>query len=52
MLDMLCKYKREGTVSGHWCDQCPQPLAEYLRLEKAEILAWKERNKSKKKRNK
>jgi hypothetical protein len=47
-LKLICKYSREGSVSGHWCNMCP-PVADYKRIEKAEELAWKERNKPKKK---
>jgi hypothetical protein len=42
----LCKYKREGSVSGHWCNECP-PISEYIRIERAEIAAWKMRNSKK-----
>jgi hypothetical protein len=45
----LCKYKREGSVWGHWCNECP-PLPEYLKIERAEQLAWALRNKGKDKK--
>lgn len=48
----LCKYEREGKVSGHWCNLCPSPLSEYERIERAEILAFKNANKSKKEKQK
>ena len=32
---MLCRYKREGKVSGHWCNECP-PMDEYAKIEKKE----------------
>ena len=47
---MLCRYKREGKVSGHWCNECP-PMAEYVKIEKKEhqdfLKANKERDKRK-----
>jgi hypothetical protein len=50
-LNILCKYEREGSVSGHWCNLCPTPISEYVRIERAEELAFKARNSSKKKKN-
>ena len=46
--DVLCKYRREGSVSGHWCNLCPTPISEYIKIERAEELAFKARNKQKK----
>lgn len=30
---ILCKYHREGSVSGHWCNLCP-PISEYKLIER------------------
>jgi hypothetical protein len=47
---MLCRYKREGKIGGHWCNECP-PMAEYIKIEKKEhqdfLKANKERDKRK-----
>ena len=45
---ILCKYHREGSVSGHWCNLCP-PISEYKLIERAEELAWKKKNNKKQK---
>ena len=47
---ILCKYHREGSVSGHWCNLCPTPMSEYNRIERTQELAWKEAHNPKKKK--
>jgi hypothetical protein len=44
-MSLLCRYEREGLVSGHWCNECPP---DYSKIEKEEILVYKEKNKKKK----
>jgi hypothetical protein len=46
---MLCRYKREGKVSGHWCNECP-PMAEYTKIEKKENQDFLKANKERAKR--
>jgi len=42
----MCATKRGHwqSTSFHWCNECP-PLDEYRKLEKAQKLAWSNRNK-------
>lgn len=47
----MCAYKRGESISGHWCNECP-PNPEYVRIERAQKLAFAARNKSKKKKTK
>lgn len=46
---MLCRYKREGKVSGHWCNECP-PMAEYVKIEKKEHDSFLKANQERAKR--
>ena len=48
-LEILCKYRREGSLWGHWCNLCP-PLDEYRAIERAHELALKNQSKKKKKK--
>lgn len=41
---MLCRYKREGKVSGHWCNECP-PMHDYIKIEKKENQEFAKANK-------
>ena len=46
---MLCRYKREGKIGGHWCNECP-PLDEYAKIEKKEHQDFLKANKERAKR--
>jgi hypothetical protein len=46
---MLCRYKREGKIGGHWCNECPPP-AEYAKIERKEHEAFLKANRERSKR--
>lgn len=46
---MLCRYKREGRIGGHWCNECPPP-AEYAKIERKEHEAFLKANRERSKR--